>query len=92
MALRSNGYVSGPVSDRLFQNIQLSRNGHENLNLTTLLRSQYFLLLGKGIQRDNFMSLNTCMKNAVLWNVTPRDSCKNRLFGGIHRLHLQGGK
>jgi hypothetical protein len=26
-------------------------------------------------------------KNAVFWNVTPRGSCKNRLFGGTYRLH-----
>jgi hypothetical protein len=27
------------------------------------------------------------MKNAVFWDVTPCDSCKNRRFGGIYRLH-----
>jgi hypothetical protein len=31
------------------------------------------------------------MKNAVFWDVTPCDSCKNRRFGGTYRLHLQGG-
>jgi hypothetical protein len=27
------------------------------------------------------------MKNAVFWNVTPCDSCKNRRFGGLYRLN-----
>jgi hypothetical protein len=29
-------------------------------------------------------------KNAVLWYVTPYDSCKNRRFGRTFRLHQQG--
>jgi hypothetical protein len=29
------------------------------------------------------------LKNAVLWNVTLRDSCKNRRFGGTYRLRHQ---
>jgi hypothetical protein len=32
------------------------------------------------------------MKNAVLWDVTPCDSCKNRRFRGTKRLHLQVDK
>jgi hypothetical protein len=32
------------------------------------------------------------MKNAVFWDVTPCGFCKNRRFGGIYRLHHQGGK
>jgi hypothetical protein len=32
------------------------------------------------------------MKNAVFWDVTKCDSCKNRLFGGMFRLHHQGDK
>jgi hypothetical protein len=32
------------------------------------------------------------LKNAVFWDVTPYDSCKNRRFGGMYRLHLQGEK
>jgi hypothetical protein len=30
------------------------------------------------------------MKNAVYWDMTPRGSCKNRLFRGTYRLHHQG--
>jgi hypothetical protein len=30
------------------------------------------------------------MKNAAFWDMTtPRDSCRNRSFGGIYRPHLQ---
>jgi hypothetical protein len=32
------------------------------------------------------------MKNAVLWDVSPRGSYKNRRFGGTHRLHHHGDK
>jgi hypothetical protein len=32
------------------------------------------------------------MKNAVFWDVTPCDSCKNRRFGGTYFLHQQGLK
>jgi hypothetical protein len=32
------------------------------------------------------------MKNAVFWDVTPCDSCKNRCFGRAYYLHHQGGK
>jgi hypothetical protein len=32
------------------------------------------------------------MKKVVLWDVTPRDSCKNRRFGGTLRLLHQGDK
>jgi hypothetical protein len=32
------------------------------------------------------------MKNVVLWDVTPRASCKNRYFGETCRLHHQGDK
>jgi hypothetical protein len=32
------------------------------------------------------------MKNAVLWDVRPCASCKNRSFGGTYRLHHQGEK
>jgi hypothetical protein len=32
------------------------------------------------------------MKNAVFWDFTPCDSCKNRRFGGTHRLHHQNHK
>jgi hypothetical protein len=27
------------------------------------------------------------LKNGVFWDVTPCGSCKNRRFGGTHRLH-----
>jgi hypothetical protein len=30
------------------------------------------------------------MKNAVFWDLTPRGSCKNRLFGEAFRLLHQG--
>jgi hypothetical protein len=30
------------------------------------------------------------MKNAVFWDVPQYGSCKNRYFGRIYRLHLQG--
>jgi hypothetical protein len=30
------------------------------------------------------------MKNAVLWNAMPCDSCKNRQFVGKYRFHHQG--
>jgi hypothetical protein len=30
--------------------------------------------------------------NTVLWDMTPRGSCKNRRFGGKYHLHHQGGK
>jgi hypothetical protein len=29
-------------------------------------------------------------KNAVLWDVKPCGSCKNRGYGGTYRLHYQG--
>jgi hypothetical protein len=32
------------------------------------------------------------MKNAIFWDVTLCDSCKNRRFGGTCRLHHQGDK
>jgi hypothetical protein len=32
------------------------------------------------------------VKNAVLWDVTPCGSRKNRGFGGTYRLHHKGGK
>jgi hypothetical protein len=32
------------------------------------------------------------MKNAVFWDVTPRDTCKKRSSGGSSRLHHHGGK
>jgi hypothetical protein len=32
------------------------------------------------------------MKNAVFWDVTPRDSLKNRRFGGTCLLYHQGEK
>jgi hypothetical protein len=31
-------------------------------------------------------------KNAVFWNVTTCDSCKNRRLGGTYRLRLQAEK
>jgi hypothetical protein len=34
----------------------------------------------------------TSQKNAFFWDVTPCDSCKNRSFGGMCRLHHQGDK
>jgi hypothetical protein len=32
------------------------------------------------------------MKNAVFWDVTPCDSCKNRRFGGAYGLRHQDDK
>jgi hypothetical protein len=32
------------------------------------------------------------MENAVLWDVTPRGSCKNIRFGGTYRLDHQDKK
>jgi hypothetical protein len=32
------------------------------------------------------------MKSAILWDVTPCGSCKNRSFAGTYRLHRQGEK
>jgi hypothetical protein len=32
------------------------------------------------------------MKNTVFWDVTPCESCKNRRFRGMYRLHPQGVK
>jgi hypothetical protein len=32
------------------------------------------------------------IKNAVFWDVTPYDSCKNRRFGVAYSIHHQGGK
>jgi hypothetical protein len=32
------------------------------------------------------------MKNTVFWDVMPCGSCKNRRFGGLHRLHHQNDK
>jgi hypothetical protein len=32
------------------------------------------------------------VKNAVFWDVTPCDSCKNGCFDGTYRLHHQGDK
>jgi hypothetical protein len=34
----------------------------------------------------------TLMKNGVFWDVTPRDSCEKRRFGGTLRLLRQGDK
>jgi hypothetical protein len=39
---------------------------------------------------DVFTALT--VKNAVFWNVAPRDSGKNRRFGGIYRLCHQDDK
>jgi hypothetical protein len=36
-------------------------------------------------------SLSIILKNAVVWDVTPCGSCKNRLFGRTWRPHHQGG-
>jgi hypothetical protein len=30
--------------------------------------------------------------NAVYWNITPCDSCKNTRFAEMYRLHYQGDK
>jgi hypothetical protein len=39
----------------------------------------------------NFLSKECySMKNAVIWDMTPSGSCKNRRFGGTDRLHHQG--
>jgi hypothetical protein len=38
------------------------------------------------------MNSYTTVKNAVFWNMTPRDSCKNRCFGGTYLFHHQGDK
>jgi hypothetical protein len=38
------------------------------------------------------VKLNIYLKNAVFWDVTPCDSCKNQSFGGTYRLHHQGDK
>jgi hypothetical protein len=47
----------------------------------------------KGIlQPVDTMQKEKHIKNAVFWVVTPCCSCKNRRFGGIYRLHHQGGK
>jgi hypothetical protein len=32
------------------------------------------------------------MKSAVIWDLTPYGSCKNRNFRGLYRHHYQGGK
>jgi hypothetical protein len=32
------------------------------------------------------------MKNAVIWDVTPCDFCKNQRFGVTYRLNHQGDK
>jgi hypothetical protein len=37
-----------------------------------------------------FMAVTT--KNAIFWDVTPCDSCKNWCFRGLYNLHHQGGK
>jgi hypothetical protein len=40
------------------------------------------------VRFEGFKSVT--MNNVAFWDVTPCDSCKNRLFGGTYRLHLQG--
>jgi hypothetical protein len=48
------------------------------------------LSLLSSYRMSNICALNkTTVRNAVLWNVTPCGSCKNRRFGGTY-LHLQG--
>jgi hypothetical protein len=43
------------------EDITFHCHGHKNnFNLTTLFGCQYSVLLGKGIQRDKFMSRNIC--------------------------------
>jgi hypothetical protein len=32
------------------------------------------------------------MKNVIVWDMTPRDSCKNRRFGRKYRLHYSSNK
>jgi hypothetical protein len=38
------------------------------------------------------VSMMVSMKNAILWDVTPFGTCKNRYFGGMYRLHHQDDK
>jgi hypothetical protein len=41
-----------------------------------------------GVRFEVFAAVT--MKNVVFWDVTPCASCKNRRFGGMYGLHLQG--
>jgi hypothetical protein len=45
-----------------------------------------------GATAPAYMTTNRMVKNAVIWDVRPRGSCKNRRFGGTYRLHRQGDK
>jgi hypothetical protein len=42
------------------------------------------------IMRVKLISELLLMKNAVVWDVTPCGSCKNRRFGRTYRLHHEG--
>jgi hypothetical protein len=49
------------------------------------------LVLKHGYVRfEVFTAVTT--KNAVFWDVTPCDSCKNRCLGGTYHIHHQGDK
>jgi hypothetical protein len=49
-----------------------------------------FQQISKAVHFYHYKKKN--LKNAVFWDVAPCRSCVNRRFGGMYRLHLQGGK
>jgi hypothetical protein len=72
------------------------RKVHENpvglkLNGTNQLPAYSYdvNLLGDNIQT---IKKNPETLTAVFWDVVPCESCKNRRFGGMCHLHLQGRK
>jgi hypothetical protein len=60
--------------------------------LDKIARNRVALFWILGLNDQNTREAANDMKNAVFWDVTPCGSCKNRRFGGTHRLHHQGEK
>jgi hypothetical protein len=52
------------------------------LGLRTFLREKFSLWISNGGCVEEVWTTFKAVKNGVFWEVTPRGSCKNRLFGG----------
>jgi hypothetical protein len=62
------------------------QRGNENNSSSSTVRSSQSI----NARFEVFTAVT--MKNAVFWNVTLYDPCKNRRFGGTSLLHHQGDK
>jgi hypothetical protein len=55
-------------------------------------KTPVFIVTAVKTSNLTFGKSSRAVKNAVFWDDTPSDSCTNRHFGGIYRLHHQGDK